>query len=97
MFSWMKLKNVDLYITGSNSKMLSSDIITEFRDRGDEVRVYPLSYKEFYDSFEGNKNRVWREYFTYGGMPLAATKKTPEEKKQISSGSVYRHLYQRCT
>lgn len=78
----MKLKNVDLYITGSNSKMLSSDIITEFRDRGDEVRVYPLSYKEFYDSFEGNKNRGWREYFTYGGMPLAATKKTPEEKSK---------------
>ena len=78
----MKLKNVDLYITGSNSKMLSSDIITEFRDRGDEVRVYPLSYKEFYDSFEGNKNRAWREYYTYGGMPLAATKKTPEEKSK---------------
>lgn len=78
----MKLKNVDLYITGSNSKMLSSDIITEFRDRGDEVRVYPLSYKEFYNSYEGNKNKAWREYYTYGGMPLAVTKKTPEEKSK---------------
>lgn len=78
----MKLKNVDLYITGSNSKMLSSDIITEFRDRGDEVRVYPLSYKEFYDYYNGDKNKVWREYYTYGGMPLAVIKKTPEEKSK---------------
>lgn len=78
----MKLKNVDLYITGSNSKMLSSDIITEFRDRGDEVRVYPLSYKEFYDSYGGEKSKAWREYYTYGGMPLVTTKKTPEEKSK---------------
>lgn len=78
----MKLKNVDLYITGSNSKMLSSDIITEFRDRGDEVRVYPLSYKEFYDSYEGNKSKAWREYYTYGGMPLAVTKETPDAKSK---------------
>lgn len=78
----MKLKNVDLYITGSNSKMLSSDIITEFRDRGDEVRVYPLSYKEFFDSYEGEKSKAWREYYTYGGMPLVTIKKTPEEKSK---------------
>lgn len=78
----MKLKNVDLYITGSNSKMLSSDIITEFRDRGDEVRVYPLSYKEFYDSYGGEKSKAWREYYTYGGMPLVTAKETPEEKSK---------------
>lgn len=56
--------------------MLSSDIVTEFRDRGDEVRMYPLSYSEFYNSFSGDKSKAWREYYTYGGMPLAVTKKT---------------------
>ena len=76
----MKIPNVDLYVTGSNSKMLSSEIITEFKDRGDEIRVHPLSFKEFYDSFEGDKNNAWKEYFTYGGMPLVVSKKSHEEK-----------------
>ena len=76
----MKIPNVDLYVTGSNSKMLSSEIITEFKDRGDEIRVHPLSFKEFYDSFEGNKINAWKEYFTYGGMPLVVSKKSHEEK-----------------
>lgn len=78
----MKLKNIDLYITGSNSKMLSSDIVTEFRDRWDEIRVYPLSYSEFYNNYEGDKTKAWREYYTYGGMPLAVSKKTSEEKSK---------------
>ncbi len=78
----MKIKNVDLYVTGSNSKMLSSDILTEFKDRGDEIRVAPLSYREFYEAYQGDKHSAWKEYFTYGGMPLAVSKKTHEEKSK---------------
>ena len=95
----MKIKNVDLYITGSNSKMLSSDILTEFRDRGDEIRVYPLSFAEFYTSFKGDKNEAWKEYYTYGGMPLAVTKKTPEEKskylKDLFTGTYLKDVLER--
>lgn len=78
----MKIKNVDLYVTGSNSRMLSSDILTEFKDRGDEIRVNPLTYSEFYSAFEGDKRHAWREYYTYGGMPLILSKKTHEEKSK---------------
>lgn len=97
----MKIKNVDLYITGSNSKMLSSDILTEFRDRGDEIRVYPLSFAEFYTSFKGDKNEAWKEYYTYGGMPLAVMKKTPEEKskylKDLFTGAYLKDVLERHT
>ena len=75
-----KLKNVDLYITGSNSKMLSTDILTSFRGRGDEIRVYPLSYKEFYTAYRGDKRHAWRDYWTYGGMPYVVNLKTHKEK-----------------
>ena len=78
----MKVKNVDLYVTGSNSRMLSSDILTEFKDRGDEIHINPLSYAEFYNAFEGDKRYAWREYFTYGGMPLILSKKNHEEKSK---------------
>lgn len=78
----MKIKNADLYVTGSNSRMLSSDILTEFKDRGDEIRVNPLTYSEFYAAFEGEKRHAWREYYTYGGMPLVLSKKTHEEKSK---------------
>lgn len=78
----MKIKNVDLYVTGSNSRMLSTDILTEFKDRGDEIRVNPLTYSEFYAAFEGEKRHAWREYYTYGGMPLVLSKKTHEEKSK---------------
>ena len=78
----MKIKNVDLYVTGSNSKMLSSDILTEFKDRGDEIRVNPLTFSEFYSAYEGEKRHAWREYYTYGGMPLVMSKKTHEEKSK---------------
>ena len=71
----MKIKNIDLYVIGSNSEMLSSDILTEFRGRGDEIRVNPLSYKEFYDARGENNRHAWREYFTYGGMPLVLQQK----------------------
>lgn len=78
----MKQDNVDVYITGSNSKMLSSDILTEFRGRGDEIRVSPLSYKEFYDAYQGDKYHAWREYITYGGMPFAVTLQSHEDKSK---------------
>ncbi len=78
----MKIKNLDIYVTGSNSKMLSSDILTEFKDRGDEVRVYPLNFKEFYNAYPGDKINAWREYLTYGGMPLVMSKSTHEEKSK---------------
>ena len=76
----MKRDNIDVYVTGSNSKMLSSDILTEFRGRGDEIRVNPLSFKEFYNAYDGEKRDAWQEYYTYGGLPLVMAKKTHEEK-----------------
>lgn len=73
-------KNLDIYVTGSNSKFLSSDVITEFRGRGDQVKVSPLSFSEFVSAFDGDKYEAWSEYVTYGGMPLILSKKTDEEK-----------------
>lgn len=78
----MKIRNADIYVTGSNSRMLSSDIMTEFRGRGDEMRVNPLTYGEFYSAFEGDKRHAWREYYTYGGMPLILSQKSHEEKSK---------------
>lgn len=76
----MKIPNLDIYVTGSNSKMLSSDILTEFRDRGDEIKVNPLSYKEVCEYYGQSGYSIWQQYITYGGMPLAVAKKTHEEK-----------------
>lgn len=78
----MKIPNADVYVTGSNSKMLSSDILTQFRDRGDEIKVNPLSYKEFYEHYEEDKRGAWRDYYTYGGMPLVWTLESHEEKSR---------------
>ena len=78
----MKHDNIDVYVTGSNSKMLSSDILTEFRGRGDEIRVNPLSFAEFYNAFDGDKHDAWKEYYTYGGLPLVMKKKSHEEKSK---------------
>ena len=76
----IQMSNVDVYVTGSNSKMLSSDILTEFRGRGDEIRVNPLSFSEFYNAYTGDKHDALQEYFTYGGMPLVMMQKTHEDK-----------------
>ena len=76
----MRLRNVDIYITGSNSKFLSSDIATEFRGRGDIVHVNPLSFAEFYSAYGGDKYDAWDEYSTYGGMPMLLNFETDEEK-----------------
>ncbi len=78
----MKLPNVDLYVTGSNSKMLSSDILTQFRDRGDEIRVNPLSFAEVYENYSAEKRGAWRDYYTYGGMPLVWLSETHEERSR---------------
>lgn len=78
----MKIKNVDLYVTGSNSKMLSSDILTEFRGRGDEILVNPLSFAEYYAAYNGEKRHAWRDYYTYGGMPLILSQPTHEAKSK---------------
>ncbi|SEP84732.1 hypothetical protein SAMN02910289_00667 [Lachnospiraceae bacterium RM5] len=78
----MKIRNADVYITGSNSKMLSSDILTQFRDRGDEIRVFPLSFAEFYDAYEGDKREAWQDYYTYGGMPVVLSLDTHEKKSR---------------
>ncbi len=76
----MAKENVDVYITGSNSRFLSQDIRTIFRGRGDEIRVYPFSFKEFATDRSESVSDLWKEYYTYGGMPALRTQKTPEQK-----------------
>lgn len=76
----MRLRNVDIYVTGSNSKMLTKDVLTAFRGRGDEVRVYPISFKEYYSFVGVDKSDAYEEYALYGGMPLVLTKKSDAEK-----------------
>ena len=73
-------RNVDVYVTGSNSKLLSTDVMSEFRGRGDEVRVYPLTFSEFMQGFEGDRYEGWAEYLMYGGLPLALSMRTPDQK-----------------
>lgn len=76
----LRIENLDIYVTGSNSKFLSTDIVTEFRGRGEEIRIYPLSFSEFMSVFEGDKLEGWAEYCTYGGLPLVLSMKTDERK-----------------
>ena len=76
----LRMRNVDVYVTGSNSKLLSHDVMTEFRGRGDEVRVRPLSFFEFMQGFDGDRYQGWAEYTVYGGMPLALSMHTDEQK-----------------
>ncbi|MDD3219589.1 MAG: ATP-binding protein [Lachnospiraceae bacterium] len=76
----MRISNVDVYVTGSNAKFLSKDIITEFRGRGDEMRMNPLSFQEFMSVYAGNKYDGWNEYILYGGLPSVLQLSSPEEK-----------------
>ena len=85
-------ENLDIYVTGSNSKFLSSDILTEFRGRGDEVRVYPLSFSEYVSAFDGDKNDAWREYMMYGGLPRILSCKTDEQKSKNLS-DLFHNVY----
>ena len=87
-------KNIDVYVTGSNSRFLSSDIITEFRGRSDEVRIYPLSFAEFVNAFDGDRYEAWNEYVTYGGMPLILKQRTDEQKSKYLT-SLYDLTYKK--
>ena len=78
--------NIDVYITGSNSKFLSSDVITEFRGRGDQIHLQPLSFSEFYNAVGGDKLECWNEYLAFGGMPLILSRKTDSEKMEYLKG-----------
>lgn len=89
---FLHIKNVDTYVTGSNSKFLSSDIITEFRGRGDEIRVYPLSFSEFYSAIGGDKQEALYQYFLYGGMPLTLSMQSHVEKTNYLNG-LFRSVY----
>ena len=73
-------RNVDVYVTGSNSRFLSTDILTEFRGRGDQIRIHPLAFSEYFSAFDGSPEEAWQEYFTYGGLPLILTMKSDEQK-----------------
>lgn len=76
-------KNVDVYVTGSNAKFLSKDIITEFRGRGDEVHMYPLTYSEFMSVYDGDKQEGWRDYLLFGGIPLVLGFETADQKSDF--------------
>ena len=78
--SLIRMENVDVYVTGSNARFLSKDVITEFRGRGDEVRMYPLSFAEFMSVYSGSKYDGWNEYMLYGGLPLVLNFTTAEQK-----------------
>lgn len=78
--SLLRMSNIDIYVTGSNSKFLSSDIATEFRGRGDEIRIYPLSFAEFYSVYDGDYDDAWNDYMTYGGLPQIASLHSEQQK-----------------
>lgn len=80
--SFLKMQNLDVYVTGSNSKFLSSDIITEFRGRGDEVKIFPLSFKEFYDAYKDDKHKAWNDYILFGGMPVILNIQDDKQKSK---------------
>ena len=88
--SLLHIRNADVYVTGSNSKFLSSDIITEFRGRGDEIRVYPLSFREYMSAYNGTRDEAWDDYFNYGGLILSMP--TDEDKANYLSG-LFKKVY----
>ena len=90
--SLLRISNIDVYVTGSNSKFLSSDIVTEFRGRGDEIRIYPLSFAEFYAAFDGDYDDAWEEYMTYGGLPQVA-QFTVERQKAEYLKNIFSNVY----
>ena len=90
--SFMHIRNADVYVTGSNSKFLSSDLVTEFRGRGDEIRMYPLSFREYCSVYGGSADEAWDDYFTYGGLPLILSRETAEEKEEYLM-SLFQKVY----
>lgn len=90
--SLLRIENVDVYVTGSNSKFLSKDIITEFRGRGDEIHIYPLTFAEFYAAFGGEYDDAWDEYLNYGGLP-ALVEMTNDKQKMDYLKSIFDNVY----
>ena len=90
--SFLHIKNADVYVTGSNAKFLSSDIITEFRGRGDQIYLTPLSFKEFFDYSKLDFDEAWNEYSMYGGMPYLLMCKTDQQKIQYLD-SLFKETY----
>ncbi|CUO02857.1 ATP-binding protein [Hungatella hathewayi] len=90
--SFLHIRNADIYVTGSNSKFLSSDLITEFRGRGDEIRIYTLSFREFVSVYDGSLDEAWDEYFNYGGLPLILSMETVEDKIEYLT-SLFQKVY----
>ncbi len=88
------VNNADVYVTGSNSRFLSSDVVTEFRGRGDEIHVWPLSFKEFMSAYEGSKEEGWEEYLMYGGLPQLLTQEGDDKKAEFLR-RLYRTVYLR--
>lgn len=84
--SYLKIENADVYVTGSNSKFLSKDVITEFRGRGDEIKIAPLSFREFISVFQGSREKAFEEYMLYGGLPKVIAFATPEKKIEYLKG-----------
>lgn len=90
--SMLRIKNIDVYVTGSNSKFLSSDVITEFRGRGDEIRIYPLSFAEFFSVYDGDYDDAWNEYLIYGGLPQV-TQFSLERQKAEYLKNIFDNVY----
>ena len=90
--SLLHIRNADVYVTGSNSRFLSTDVITEFRGRGDEIRIYPLSFSEYSSACNGSADEAWDDYFTYGGLPLILSRETAEEKAEYLT-SLFQKVY----
>lgn len=90
--SLLRISNIDIYVTGSNSRFLSSDIVTEFRGRGDEIRVYPLSFAEFYSACDGEYEDAWNDYMIYGGLPQVAGFQTERQKAEYLK-NIFTNVY----
>ncbi|MBQ6786148.1 MAG: ATP-binding protein [Lachnospiraceae bacterium] len=90
--SLLRISSIDVYVTGSNSKFLSSDIVTEFRGRGDEIRIYPLSFAEFYAAYDGDYDDAWEEYMTYGGLPQVAQFSVERQKAEYLK-NIFTNVY----
>lgn len=90
--SLLRISNIDVYVTGSNSKFLSSDIVTEFRGRGDEIRIYPLSFAEFYSVYDGDYDDAWNEYMIYGGLPQVTQFSTERQKAEYLK-NIFANVY----
>ena len=90
--SLLRISNIDVYVTGSNSKFLSSDIVTEFRGRGDEIRIYPLSFAEFYAAFDGDYDDAWEEYMIYGGLPQVVQFSVERQKAEYLK-NIFTNVY----